>query len=227
MDYGSEGASSEDPAIRVRRHPERGGYDEALVHAILDEALYCHVGVMTERGPLVLPTIHARAGHVLYVHGALGSQLLRAMGQPTPCCLTVTLVDGLVLARSAFNHSLNYRSVVVRGLATMVDDPDEKLVALESLTEHVAPGRWRDARPPSAVELRTTRVVRIPLETASAKVRTGPVIDDAEDMGWPAWAGILPLAMVAGTPEPDAALAPRLPIPDYVAHYHRGAAGSG
>lgn len=209
-------------ARRVRRHPERGQYDTAVVQAILDEALVCHLGVVIQGQPLVLPTIHARVGEDLYVHGAVAAASLKAMAGAA-CCVTVSLVDGLVLARSAFNHSLNYRSVVVQGPATLVESPEEKLLALQALVEHVAPGRWADARPPSALELKTTQVVRLSLAGASAKVRTGPPSDDAADLDWPRWVGVLPLRLTAGRPEPDARMAnPSLSPPAYVEDYRRG-----
>ncbi len=208
--------------VGVRRHPERGHYDAETIHAIMDEALVCHLGVVIGGEPWVLPTIHARVGDQVYVHGALAAASLKAMAAPAPCCLTVTLVDGLVLARSAFNHSLNYRSVVVRGMGTLVVDPAEKRMALQALVEHVAPGRWEDARPPSALELKTTQMVRLPLAGATAKVRAGPVRDDAEDLGWPHWAGVLPLTVTAGAAERDAQLAnPTVPTPEYLVHYAR------
>lgn len=208
---------------RVRRHPERGHYDADIIDAILDEALVCHLGVVIRGEPWVLPTIHARVGDWVYVHGALAAASLRAMAAPAMCCLTVTLVDGLVLARSAFNHSLNYRSVVVRGLGTLVSDSAEKLVALEALVEHVAPGRWTDARPPSPLELKTTQVVRLPLAGATAKVRTGPVKDDAQDLSWPHWVGVLPMQLSAGAAQPDDQMAnPQQPTPPYLINYARG-----
>lgn len=207
---------------RVRRHPERGHYDVDSIDAILDEALVCHLGVVIRGEPWVLPTIHARVGDQVYVHGAVAAASLKAMASPAVCCLTVTLVDGLVLARSAFNHSLNYRSVVVRGFGTLVSDPVEKLMALKALVEHVAPGRWEDARPPSPLELRATQMVRLPLAGATAKIRTGPVKDDVEDLGWPHWAGVLPLQVTAGAVEPDSQMAnPTAPTPEYLANYVR------
>lgn len=206
----------------MRRHPERGRYEPRDVYPIVDEALHCHLGVIVDGAPLVVPTLHARIGDVLYLHGAVAAKSLRAVGRSVPCCVTVTLVDGLVLARSAFNHSLNYRSVIVKGHGVEVTDPEEKLAALKALVEHVAPGRWPDARPPSPVELRTTLVMGVSLRGAVAKVRTGPVVDDAEDMDWPGWAGLVPLAVQAGPAEPDAGIPMSLPIPSYVDPYRRG-----
>jgi nitroimidazol reductase NimA-like FMN-containing flavoprotein (pyridoxamine 5'-phosphate oxidase superfamily) len=177
----------------VRRRAQRGRYEQELVHAILDEALVCHVGFESEHGPVVLPTMHARVGDTLYLHGAVGNAMLRSLAAGAPVCVTVTLLDGLVLARSAFHHSMNYRSVVVFGTATAVEDRDAKLAALEALIERIHPGRWTEARPPSDAELRQTLVVSVPLAEASAKVRSGPPIDDAEDYALDVWAGEIPL----------------------------------
>jgi nitroimidazol reductase NimA-like FMN-containing flavoprotein (pyridoxamine 5'-phosphate oxidase superfamily) len=206
---------------RVRRHPERGRYESGDIYPIVDEAIHCHLGVVVDGAPLVVPTVHARIGDVLYLHGAVAAKSLRAVGHPIPCCVTVTLVDGLVLARSAFNHSLNYRSVIVQGQGAEVADPEEKLGALQALVEHIAPGRWADVRPPSPTEFRTTLVMRVSLRDAVAKVRTGPVVDDPEDMDWPGWAGIVPLAVQAGSAEPDAGIPMGLPLPLYLSPYRR------
>lgn len=182
---------------RLRRHPERGRYDEATVHAILDEALVAHVGVVTERGPLVLPMAYARVDRTLYLHGAAGNAMLRsAEGQSV--CATVTLLDGLVLAKSAFHHSMNYRAVVVFGLAQPLTDEAEQRMALDAIVDRVEPGRAAEARPPNPSELRSTRVVALELTEASAKVRTGPPIDDEADADWPAWSGTIPLSLVRG-----------------------------
>ena len=192
---------------RVRRHPERGEYDRATIDAILDEALICHLAwVADDGGPRVIPTIHVRAGDTLYVHGSEASRTLRALRTGIECCLEATLIDGLVLARSTPKHSINYRSVVVLGRASVVEDPDEKVQALEAFSNRLLPGRWRDVRPPTATELKATSILRIPLAEASAKVRTGPPKDDEDDYGWPVWAGVIPLALVAGDPQPDPAL---------------------
>ncbi|MDQ1375114.1 MAG: uncharacterized protein QOJ09_2452 [Actinomycetota bacterium] len=177
----------------VRRKPDRGRYDRDLIHAVLDEALVCHVGFQSEHGPVVLPTMHARVGDTLYLHGAVGNALLRSLAGGAPVCVTVTLLDGLVLARSAFHHSMNYRSVVVFGTATAVEDADTKLTALEALIERIHPGRWAEARQPNESELRQTLVVALPLDEASAKVRTGPPIDDDADYALAVWAGEIPL----------------------------------
>ena len=199
------------PRTRLRRIPDRGSYDRAAIAAILDEALFCHVGFAAEDGqPYVIPTIHARLGDELVFHGARASRLLASMAGPV--CVTVTLIDGLVLARSVFHHSMNYRSVVVLGTAVEITDPDRKRRALDAIVEHVAPGRSAVARPPSPKELAATRVMALPLDEVSAKVRTGPPIDDPEDLERPCWAGVVPLTLGAGEPiaAPDlaAGLAP-------------------
>jgi nitroimidazol reductase NimA-like FMN-containing flavoprotein (pyridoxamine 5'-phosphate oxidase superfamily) len=204
---------------KVRRHPERGRYDRATIDAILDEALVCHVGFVIDGQPYVIPTIHARLGDRLYVHGSAASRMLGTLGGGVPACLTVTLLDGLVLARSGFNHSMNYRSVVVLGTATDVTDEAEKLAALEAIVEHVVPGRWADARRPTETEMRSTRVLRMPLDEASAKIRSGPPKDDADDMALDVWAGVIPLRLVPGAPIPDPALTPGVGTPAYVQSY--------
>lgn len=188
---------------RVRRRPDRGAHDADTVRAILDEAPICHVGFSVGDQPYVLPTIHARVGDRLYLHGAAANRMLRTLGEGSRCCVTATLIDGLVLARSAFHHSMNYRSVVVLARAEEVTEPAEKLAALRAIVEHVRPGRWDECRHPNEAELRATTVVRLPLDEASAKIRTGPPKDDAEDYGLPYWAGVVPLTTVEGTPEPD------------------------
>lgn len=186
------------PRTELRRIPARGSYDRALVAAILDEALICHVGFVADGQPFVIPTIHARMGDQLVVHGARASRLLRAMGGPV--CVTVTLLDGLVLARSAFHHSMNYRSVVVLGVAEEVTDPQAKRRALDAIVEHVAAGRTAVARAPNEKELAATRVMAVNLDEVSAKIRTGGPIDDPEDMAYPCWAGVVPLRSVPGEP---------------------------
>ena len=208
---------------RIRRLPARASYDRAVVHAILDEALNCHVGFAVDGQPFVIPTIHARDGERLYVHGSAASRMLRTLADGVPACVTVTLIDGLVLARSAFHHSMNYRSVVVLGTATAVTDPDEKLHALRCIVEHVAPGRWPEVRPPSPPELKRTSVLALPLAEASAKVRTGPPVDDAEDLVLSCWAGELPLRLTVQAPVPDAHLDPAVPVPQTVTAYARPA----
>lgn len=187
----------------VRRLPKRGDYDRATINAILDEALICHIGFIAEGSPVVIPTIHARAGETLYVHGSAASRMLRTLREGVPACVTVTLLDGLVLARSTFHHSMNYRSVVIFGTAREVVDREEKLRALEAIVEHVAPGRSAVARPPNEEELRATMVLALPIEEASAKIRTGPPLDDADDYKLDVWAGVIPMRLVAGEPIED------------------------
>lgn len=207
------------PRTTLRRLPARGRFDRQTVEAILDEALVCHVGFVTDGQPFVIPTIHARVEDRVYVHGSAASRMLKTLEGGVPVCLTVTLVDGLVLARSAFHHSMNYRSVVVLGEARSVVDEREKWDALHAIVEHVAPGRWSEVREPSAREMAGTLVLRLALEEASAKVRAGPPLDDEEDYALECWAGVLPLRLVPGEPEAD----PRLPagraVPPSVARY--------
>lgn len=195
------------PRTTLRRLPARGRFDRETVNAILDEGLMCHVGFVAEGQPFVIPTIHARSGDRVYLHGSAASRMLKTLEGGVRLCLTVTLVDGLVMARSAFHHSMNYRSVVVLGDAQAVSDPAEKWEALRTIVEHVAPGRWAEVREPSAKEMAGTLVLRLPLDEASAKVRTGPPLDDEEDYALECWAGVLPLRLVPGAPVPD----PRLP----------------
>lgn len=191
----------------LKRLPKRGVYERETVNQILDEAFLCHVGFAVDGQPFVIPTGFGRVGDNLYIHGSQISRMLRTLAGGIDVCVTVTLLDGLVLARSAFHHSMNYRSVVVFGRAALVDDKAAKLAALRAFSEHVIPGRWDEAREPTEQELKATAVLRLPLEEASAKVRTGPPIDDEEDYELPIWAGVLPLSVVAGEPVPD----PRLP----------------
>jgi nitroimidazol reductase NimA-like FMN-containing flavoprotein (pyridoxamine 5'-phosphate oxidase superfamily) len=186
--------------IRVKREPQRAHYDRETVDAILDEALLCHLGFEVEGQPYVIPTLHARVGDRLYVHGSAASRMLRHAASGLPMCATVTLFDGLVLARSVFNHSVNYRSVVVFGTATLVDG-DEKRAALRALTEQLAPGRWDEARQPTDKELKATWILSLPLDEASAKVRTGAEEDEPEDLDLPVWAGIVPVHLAAGPSE--------------------------
>jgi nitroimidazol reductase NimA-like FMN-containing flavoprotein (pyridoxamine 5'-phosphate oxidase superfamily) len=202
---------------RIRRLPERGNYDPAVINAILDEGLICHVGFVVEGRPVVIPTIHARVGDHLYFHGSPAAGMLRTLRGGVDACVTVTLLDGLVLARSAFHHSMNYRSVVVFGKAEEVVDRDEKIRVLDKLVEHVCRGRSADARRPNEQELKQTLVLRIPIAEASAKIRTGPPKDDEEDYTLPIWAGVLPLALVPSAPVPDN----EMPMPQYVAKYRR------
>src|SRR5215207_3905927 len=184
----------------LHRRPNRASYDRAVVAAILDEAFFCHVGFVVDGQPYVIPTIHARVGDCVYIHGSAASRMLRSVREGIPVCVTVMILDGLVFARSAFHHSMNYRSVVILGTATEVVDPDEKNEVLKAIVEHVAPKRWDDVRWPNAQELKATRVLRLPLEEVSAKIRTGPPIDDEEDYQVPCWAGELPLRLVPQKP---------------------------
>jgi len=210
------------PRTTPTRYRERAHYDRKAVHAILDEALICHLGYLGAGGPVVLPTTHARLGDTLYLHGSTGGgPMLAAKAAPSglPVCVTVTLVDGLVLARAAMHHSVNFRSVVVLGAARVVDDPAEKLRALSCLLDHIRPGRAADCRIPNARELAATGVLCVDLVEVSAKVRTGAPVDDPEDAMLPHWAGVVPLSLTAGTPVPAADLDPAIPVPDYLAPY--------
>lgn len=206
---------------RVVREADRAVYDRETVYRILDEGFLCHVGFAMDGQPFVIPTSYGRKDASLYIHGSAASRMLRQMKEGVPVCVTVTLLDGLVLARSVFNHSMNYRSVVVLGKATPVDDPEEKLAALRALSEHILPGRWDDSRQPNERELKATSVLRVPIEEFSAKVRTGPPIDDVEDYSFPTWAGVIPLEMVAGNPINDPKLDPGHEAPKYVCTYSR------
>ncbi|MFI1980405.1 MULTISPECIES: pyridoxamine 5'-phosphate oxidase family protein [Streptomyces] len=204
------------------RSRERASYDKALVHSILDEAYVCHLGFVRDGAPVVLPTLYGRVGDRLYVHGSTGSRPLRTAGDGVkapglPVCLTVTHVDGLVLARSAFHHSLNYRSVVVHGTAHQVTDPEELRTALDALVDHVVPGRSADSRPGNAKELAATAVIRLDLDEVSAKVRTGGPNDDPEDLGLPYWSGVIPVQTGHGAPIPSDDLDPAVALPDYLA----------
>ena len=206
---------------QVKRLPKRGVYDRAAIYRILDEAFLCHVGFVVDGQPYVIPTGYARAGDTLYIHGSAASRMLRTLSEGVPLAVTVTLVDGLVLARSAFHHSMNYRSVVVLGTATAVEDSVAKTEALRAFTEQVAPGRWAEIRWPTEQELKATTVLALPLTEASAKVRTGPPIDDEEDYALPVWAGVLPLDLTPQAPIADPRLPAGIPVPDYVTHYTR------
>lgn len=186
------------PRTRVVREPQRAVYDRDVVNAILDEAFLCHVGFVVESQPYVIPTSYGRDGDTLYIHGSAAGRMLRNLDKGVPVCVTVTLLDGLVLARSVFNHSMNYRSVVILGTATLVSDPAEKLAALRTLSEHIIPQRWDDARQPNETELKATSVLRLPVNEFSAKVRVGPPIDDEEDYAFPTWAGVIPLETKVG-----------------------------
>jgi nitroimidazol reductase NimA-like FMN-containing flavoprotein (pyridoxamine 5'-phosphate oxidase superfamily) len=205
---------------QLGRHPERGRDDRDLVNAILDEALVCHVGFVADGYPAVIPTLHARSGDTLYLHGSPASRMLQA-APAAEICVTVTLLDGVVMARSAFNHSMNYRSVMVFGRPRVVTDPEEKAAAFHALVEHVAEGRWDEARQPTPSEMTATTVLAISLEEASAKVRSGPPIDEEGDLGLDVWAGVVPLRMVASNPVPDPKLSPSIDVPGYARDYRR------
>jgi uncharacterized protein len=200
----------------VRRLRQRAVYQRSEVDEILDEALVCHVGFVVDGTPRVLPTLHARVGDVLYLHGAAANHMLGTARDGVEICVTVTLLDGLVLARSAFHHSVNYRSVTLFGRATEVAGRDEKVMALESLVDHVVPGRSAEARPPDEAELRSTLVLRLHIEEGSAKVRSGPPVDDPEDLALPVWAGVIPLSLVAAPPLRSPDLVDNVPVPNYV-----------
>ncbi|MGH9842071.1 MAG: pyridoxamine 5'-phosphate oxidase family protein [Blastocatellia bacterium] len=209
------------PQTTLKRLPERGVFDRETVYGILDEAFVCHVGFAVDGQPFVIPTAYGRVGDTVYIHGSAASRMQRALSRQIPVCVTVTLVDGLVLARSAFHHSINYRSVVIFGQATVVEDPAEKMRALEAFTEHIIAGRWREIREPSEQELKATTVLALPLAEVSAKIRSGPPKDDEEDHAIPVWAGELPLHTVTGAPIADAELPPNIATPDYVLSYNR------
>ena len=213
--------SSPTARTRVVREAERAVYDRAAAYKILDEGFVCHVGFVVDGQPFVIPTSYGRAGDNLYLHGSAPSRMLRNLDQGIPICVTVTLLDGLVLARSIFNHSMNYRSVMILGTAVAVNDPEEKLEALRLLSEHILPGRWAEVRHPNEKELKATLVMRLPIEEFSAKVRQGPVVDDEEDYAFPTWAGVIPLTMVAGEPVADSRLDPARKVPEYARSYGR------
>jgi len=206
---------------RVTREPHRSIYDRAIAYQILDEGFICHVGFVIDNQPFVIPTGYGRAGDNLYIHGSAASRMLRNLDQGVPVCVTVTLLDGLVLARSIFNQSMNYRSVVVLGTAVAVEDPKEKLEALRALSDHILPGRWADVRQPNDKELKATLVMRLPITEFSAKVRQGPPIDDEEDYSFPTWAGVVPLKMQTGAPINDPRLDPAQEVPLYARNYSR------
>jgi hypothetical protein len=206
---------------QVKRLPDRGAYDSETVSKILDEGLICHVGFSVDGQPYVIPTGFARVEDTLYIHGSAASRMLRTLAAGVQVCVTVTLVDGLVLARSAFHHSMNYRSVVILGRATIVSDPAEKIKALEAFTEHIVRGRWNDVRLPTEAELKATAVLRLPLAEVSAKIRKGPPKDDAEDYELPIWAGVVPLSTVPGDPVGDPRLKAGLEPPAYAKKYSR------
>lgn len=209
-------SESPDRRVEVRRHAERGEYDRAAIYEILDEAHYCTVAFVDQEGPVAIPTIHVRVDDTLVLHGSPASRMIRSLKAGSPVSVSVTLFDGLVLARSVFNHSMNYRSVVMFGQATVIDDTAEKLDAMRRFTENILPGRWDDARRPSDKEIRGTTMLRIPIEAASAKIRSGPPADDAGDLDLPVWAGVIPYRLVAGSPSPSPDLSEGIPLPPYL-----------
>ncbi len=213
------------PRTTLRRRPARGSHERATVNAIVDAALYCHVGVVVDGAPRVLPTAHVRVGDAVYVHGARANRVFGALVAGGTACITVPLIDGLVFARSWFHHSMNYRCAVLYGSGVEVADPGEKLSALAALVEKAAPGRTREARPPTATELETTLVVRFPIDEASAKIRSGPPIDDAEHLGDECWAGVLPLALCARPPQDDPVLPPGVGLSASVGERGRALSG--
>ena len=225
-------ATQEQPALlsmktaktQVKRAHKRGHYDFETVASILDEGLVCHVGFVVEGQPFVIPTAYGRIDDKVYIHGAGVSRMLKSLSTGIETCLTVTLLDGLVLARSVYHHSMNYRSVVLFGTAEQVIDPDEKLAALKAFTEHVMVGRWHDVREPNAAELAATSVLSLPIDEASAKIRMGPPIDDAADYELPIWAGVLPLTSVSGVPETDPKMSQAIAVPENVRTYARSKA---
>jgi nitroimidazol reductase NimA-like FMN-containing flavoprotein (pyridoxamine 5'-phosphate oxidase superfamily) len=206
---------------KVQRLPDRGKYDRETVHAILDQGFVCHVGFVVDAQPFVIPTNYARIDETLYLHGSSASRMLKTLSGGVPVCVTVTHVDGLVLARSAFHHSVNYRSVVALGVAHLIEAPEEKMRALEAFTNHVMPGRWNDIRTPTDLELKATSVLALQLDEVSAKVRVGPPKDDTEDYSLPIWAGVLPLMVVPGAPINDPKLLAGLTVPANVRNYPR------
>jgi len=206
---------------KLKRLPKRGHFDRETVYAILDEGFICHVGFAPQGQPFVIPTGYARVDDKLYIHGSQASRMLRTLSGGLDACVTVTIVDGLVLARSAFHHSINYRSVVIFGRATIIEDREEKIAALVALSEHIVRGRWADVREPNEEELIKTTVLELPLVEASAKVRTGPPIDDEEDYALPMWAGVVPLKLEAGTPINDPRLPEGIEVPEYARNYER------
>jgi uncharacterized protein len=210
--------------VRLRRKRERGRHDRATIDAILDEALIAHVGIVDEQGqPFVVPTLHARDGDLVYLHGSSASRALRVLRDGAPACLTVSLLDGLVLARAVMHHSANYRSAMLLGTARPVESPEEKLAALEAIVEHIVPGRWAEARPPTENELAATTVLALPIDEASAKIRSGPPLDDEDDYELAVWAGVIPLTSEPGAPQADPRMGADVAVPESIAAYRRPA----
>lgn len=206
---------------KVHRLPTRGAYDRETVHAILDEGLICHVGFVAEGSSFVIPTAYGRMRDELLIHGSAASRMLRTLSAGAEACLTITIVDGLVLARSAFHHSMNYRSVMILSKGSLVEEPVAKMEALRIISEHLVPGRWEQVRPPSAQEMKATSVISFPIAEASAKLRVGPPVDDEPDYALPVWAGVLPLSLVAESPMADPKNRPGVELPAYLNHYKR------
>jgi len=206
----------------LRRLPQRSQYEQQVIYQILDEGLVCHVGFAVDGQPFVIPTAYGRVDDRLYIHGSPASRMLRSLQGGIEVCVTITLLDGLVLARSAFHHSMNYRSIVIFGTATMVESAEQKLEALQAFTEHVLPGRWAEVRQPSRQEVQGTLVLSLPLTEASAKIRTGPPVDDEADYDLPVWAGEVPLRLTAAPPINDPRLSTGIIAPSYALHYYRG-----
>jgi hypothetical protein len=208
--------------VRLRRRRERGSHERRVIDAILDEALIAHLGIVLPDGqPLVIPTLHARDGDLVYCHGSSASRTMKTLAAGAPACLTVSLLDGLVLARSAMHHSANYRSVVLLGHARPVRDAETKLAAFEAIVEHIVPGRWAEVRPPTEKEMRATELLAMEIDEVSAKVRSGPPLDDEEDYALEAWAGVLPIGTSLGTPQPDPLLRDGIAVPTHVSDYRR------
>ncbi len=201
---------------RLRRIPKRGNFDREIINAILDDAFLCHVGFSVDSQPYVIPTSYGRVGKNLYIHGSAASRMLKNLSSGIDVCVTITILDGLVLARSAFHHSMNYRSVVILGKAELVADPDEKDRALFAISEQIIPGRWNEVRPPTKLELKATSVLKLPITEASAKIRTGPPIDDDDDYALDVWAGVLPMTLTSGEPLSDPRLKAGIELPPSV-----------
>src|SRR2546421_8248307 len=212
---------SETQRTTLKRLPKRGSHERDVINQVLDEGFICHIGFAIDGQSFVIPTGYARAGDKLFIHGSQASRMLRALKEGIDACVTVTLIDGLVLARSAFHHSMNYRSVVVFGRAALIEDRQEKLAALYALSEHMIPGRWKNVRAPSEQELQKTSVLSLPLTEASAKIRTGPPLDDEEDYAMNVWAGVLPLRLITDHPIADPRLSGNIAVPNYVVEYRR------
>jgi nitroimidazol reductase NimA-like FMN-containing flavoprotein (pyridoxamine 5'-phosphate oxidase superfamily) len=205
----------------IKRLPLRGNYERETLNQILDEGFVCHVGFVVDSCPFVIPTGYGRLGDQLYIHGSAASRMLKTLREGLDVCVTVTLVDGLVLARSAFHHSMNYRSVVIFGKARVLEDEAEKMEAMRVFTDHIMVGRWKESRIPTQKELRATIVLALPLDEASAKIRTGPPADDEEDYQLPVWAGVLPLRLATGDAVPDSRLRDGIELPQYISNYRR------